>query len=42
VEPGDVVADGVALYRVEEVLLTPPDAPCVPVLARRETMPDEG
>ena len=35
IKPGDVVASAEAVYRVEAVLLPPPGAPNVPVLARR-------
>ena len=35
VEPGDLLADDVALYRVESVLAASPGAPVVRVLARR-------
>ena len=34
VEPGDLVSTADDLYRVEVVLWTPPDSPCVPVLVR--------
>ena len=33
--PGDLVATHAAVYRVREILWTPPDAPCVPVLVER-------
>jgi hypothetical protein len=35
VEPGDLVAAADAVYRIEVVLWTPPDTPCVPMLGRR-------
>ena len=35
VEPGDLVASAEHVYRVEAVLWTPPDSPCIPVLGRR-------
>ena len=35
VQPGDLVASAENLYRVEVVLIAPPGARCVPVLARR-------
>ena len=35
VRPGDVVATADAAYRIMDVLWTPPDAPCVPVLVER-------
>ena len=35
VHPGDLVATHAAVYRVREVLWTPPDALCVPVLVER-------
>ena len=38
VEPGDLVASAEEFFRVEVVLWTPLDAPCVPVLARREEL----
>jgi hypothetical protein len=39
IEPADVVAGVEELYVVEVVLLTPPGARCVPVLASRTDPP---
>jgi hypothetical protein len=35
VQPGDVLASVDEVYVIEVVLVAPPDARCVPVLARR-------
>lgn len=40
VEPGDLVASAEEVYRVEVVLWTPPDSPCIPVLSRRVVLPN--